>query len=71
MMDEFSPQGRAGLATFLLMQNERGYSPGELAERLGYRTPEGVYHLMSNLSQARVPVYYDYDLRVWRIDRES
>lgn len=66
MPAELSPQGRAGLATWLMM-TQGPMTPAELAAALGYRSRFSVRDLLDNLATA-VPLAYDESSGAWRVD---
>ncbi|MCA9874543.1 MAG: hypothetical protein KC441_12830 [Anaerolineales bacterium] len=63
-MDEFTPQGRAGKAVYLLMTSGP-MRPDELREILGYGSQLGVDFLLKNLSQDVPGMRFDEHAGTW------
>lgn len=53
---DYTPQTKAALATFLLM-NEMEITTAQLKKATGITTAAGIRYLMGNVSAAGVPVY--------------
>lgn len=61
-----SPQGRSGRAVYLLIA-VGPMRADELTKALGYSSRFSIYDLLDNLSQAKVPLYYDERTGVYGI----